>query len=244
MTSRSNSSKILDVILLIVLLGTTGVLAWTYLRLNSVETELAQTRESLLQQVSALRGETPELDLSDASLDERTPLDLNLESGGYNPAGPDCSPGFNLDKANAAEHYQNTQYGYSVDVPFNKAWGNLEYRLNPYDEFENKIFFGNIGSFEGCGWLREWSLEASDPRSVQDAIKQLTSVEPPLDFLKQPSRTDIAGHTAVQYTLTGLCDTTYTEVIGEDYNYTLSPICDDFLKSTNAEEILGSLEIL
>ena len=71
---------------------------------------------------------------------------------------PNCNEKFNLYPANTTVTYSNSNRGISLEIPYNSSWGSDKYRVNPYDENNNRIEFGPIRVFEGCSWVRSYFL--------------------------------------------------------------------------------------
>ena len=165
----------------------------------------------------------------------------------YNPpTDPGCYEKFNQDSPNTTIDYYNKEKGISFRVPYNSNWGNEKYKINPYEEYSDEsgeyILFGSITDFEACSWVRTYALYFHPVKSAENIIKDIKKHIDPELFIIEPTKKSINGLDIVEYQSHGLCDSGELEVIGENYNYILRPLCGadfEFL-----ENIVKSIELI
>ncbi len=136
-----------------------------------------------------------------------------------------------------------------MSIPYNPNWGSPEYKLNPYDEYDNGLSFDTINfSGEGCGtWLGEnQRLDFIPAETKGETLARLQQEEEQeRETLKYASEYDIKtltidGKEVVEYNKLSLCGGGGTIVIGEKYNYELSTKCG----SNTREDIIKSMKFI
>ncbi len=128
---------------------------------------------------------------------------------------------FNVDDANTAETYENSEKGIRVELPYNSDWGSERFRILPYETNpynSDVISFGPISQGEGGGWGRGlWSLTFKEAKTADEVIADLNENDP--DLTGQPEKSTINGINVVEYISAGMVNYYNIEVIGENYNY-------------------------
>jgi hypothetical protein len=165
--------------------------------------------------------------------------------GTYNPGGtPNCDEPFDADASNQLVPYSNAEKGIAFDVPYNAKWGSKRFSINPYDEVGNKVLFGQLGVFEGCGWMRGYALEFIPHRSAEEAVKEAAKELTPGAI--PPTVVKINGLSVVKYADSGLCWFPVMEVVGKKYNYVFAPLCssDPEYDFVDLEKIVKSVKLL
>lgn len=160
-----------------------------------------------------------------------------------------CKELFNVDPANTQVEYKNIDKGIIVSLPYNDNWGNGKYRVNPYDyeinpygENYDIVSFGRIDVFEGCGWIRNYTLKIMKSNETSEVISNLKDG----DLTSAPSIIRINGRDVIKYEGYGLCNYPTLEVVGSKYNYNFSPVCgiDSKEEFEILEDIVETIEIV
>ncbi len=139
--------------------------------------------------------------------------------------------------------YRSEEYGIELQLPYNPLWGGDTYILNPYDQKDKKILYGNIlVTGEGCAsWVdaNEW-MEILPKESKEQILSRLEALDVPspekLHAGLKITESVIGGKEVITYKWQALCGGGQTIVLGEKYNYGFSTICsaggdDDTIKS-------------
>ena len=153
--------------------------------------------------------------------------------------GEGCDEKFVHEDPNELIRYENSEKGFSFDVPFNQSWGNESYQVNPFDEFNDTVIFGNISVFEGCSWVRNYYLSVLPAKSADEVIQTIKAEGDELTTID--GEIEINGLKVVKYSKAGLCDYPILQVVGDNYNYELSTICGGSFE--DLEAILSTMEI-
>ena len=139
--------------------------------------------------------------------------------------------------------YRNEEQGIQMQIPYNAIWGYPIYRLNPYDQIENKLVYGTINvQGEGCGaWIQGTEsitfLPAERKETVLDRLRKESEA---LEFGYSIEEYTIDGKEVVNYIKDGMCGGGGTIVIGEKANYELATFC-----SSNLDvELIESMEFI
>ncbi|MFO0702825.1 MAG: hypothetical protein U0514_03085 [Candidatus Andersenbacteria bacterium] len=137
---------------------------------------------------------------------------------------------FNDADATTTVPFDSVKLGFSLDVPWNPAWGTSACRVNPFEltstgDGYQALLFGPLIEGEG-GLGRLYSLRVLPGRSASkasDAIQTENSKE----FLTEgPTHETIAGFETVTYATSGLCDLLSVELINPlGSNYQLNGGC-------------------
>ncbi|MFH1457433.1 MAG: thrombospondin type 3 repeat-containing protein [Patescibacteria group bacterium] len=139
---------------------------------------------------------------------------------------PNCNEKFNSYSANTNFTYSSGDRGISVELPYNSSWGNDKYRINPYDEHNNKLDFGFIAPFEGCSWVRSYSMNFLPAKTANQVIQDFEQDQNYPDmFSVLPYKSIINNLEIVKYEMVGMCGYPALQVIGKKYNYEFQPMC-------------------
>ncbi len=132
-------------------------------------------------------------------------------------------------------HYQNAQAGFAVDVPFNPAWGSEKYAATPYDEnmsgsVLDSLQFGSVGIGEGCGVMREGAIRLQDTQSIEQILGDINSQNQQMFTGSVPNAykplvKKINGHSVIEYTASGFCDTPSMYVPTQGRTYVIDLTC-------------------
>lgn len=141
-----------------------------------------------------------------------------------------CDDCLNKELANETVTYVSEQYGIQFDVPYNKRWGNADYRILPYQEHEQSILFGPLVEFEN-GWIPLYKLDIVPKRSYDEIQANVFST-----FEKKT----INGFDVAEYSTVGMCDVEIVEVLGSRNNYQFYPVCDS--QREQLEKVIQTLE--
>lgn len=145
---------------------------------------------------------------------------------------------FNYDPPTTTVTYTNAAKGIKFEVPYNPKWGNDTFRINPYDEAPDGVYFGPIGQGEGGGWGRMNETLIFEPaQSADRTIAELNSKEGEF-FTNKPYQATVDGKTVVKYSISTLGDFFGMVVIGPKYNYHFTYWGD----ATNPNKYFGELE--
>lgn len=141
----------------------------------------------------------------------------------------DCRK-FNDHEATQLIRYENQEKGISVAIPYNPAWGDNTYKVNPYDETENGIEFGPIfsGDEGSCGWHRLFRLSFDKAESSKTLIQRINETPGFIvgDLVAgKVEQKNIHNFNVVEYFFEGMCGGGGFVVIGKKYNYNFSRIC-------------------
>jgi hypothetical protein len=136
---------------------------------------------------------------------------------------------FNTDNANNLFSYKSIEKGIEFKMPFNKKWGNLDCKVNPYLDLEayKVISFGKPG---GPG---EYRLEFLDKKSAEDTLKEIIiAIEGEYKeaykdkYLNRGIEEEnsiklkkIGQYETVRYINFGMCTSVEVTVIGKKFNY-------------------------
>lgn len=136
---------------------------------------------------------------------------------------------FNNDPATTEVNFSNSQKGLALKISYNPAWGNDQYRINAYDEVTlsgsgDLLLFGRISSFEGCSWVRRYSIMFKQAQTANQVIDDINKNIGQLTI--NPYLTNINGLNVVKYEANGLCRDTTFIVLGKKFNYIMSGICN------------------
>ncbi|MFO0703079.1 MAG: hypothetical protein U0514_04480 [Candidatus Andersenbacteria bacterium] len=170
------------------------------------------------------------------SSDDRTLLTVDSNGSYYPGKGEAPCTDFSTAAPTTTVNYSSAKRGLSMEVPYNPAWGNDQYRINAFDDIDDSqtpfgagspaaILLGPIVSgLEGCGWVRPASItltKAQTADQVIAALKAEASPDFPFETLK---KTTINGTTVVRWTYTSasICGGPYFEVPGSKFNYQLN----------------------
>lgn len=127
---------------------------------------------------------------------------------------------FNGDKPTKTATYSNPAKGISFEVPYNSNWGSSRFKINPYDEIGDIVYFGPIGVGEGGGWARmQWELIFTPAKSADEVINDAKFQTDLNFFLQEPIKTTVNGLEVVKYAEEGLGTYYVMEVIGTKSNY-------------------------
>ncbi len=152
-----------------------------------------------------------------------------------------CNEKFDFSSANTTVTYASSNKGISVKLPYNSNWGNNKYKINPYDEYSNRLNFGDIGVLE-CGWVRSYTLNFLPVKSVNNVITDLSNSDN--IFVLEPQKVTINGLEVVKYETGGLCTYPTFQVIGRKYNYELIPACGSGDEFEYLENIVKTIKFL
>lgn len=153
-----------------------------------------------------------------------------------------CNLEWNTEKPNTVKHYVNSDGTFEMDVPVNEGWGNDEFRILPYEERIDGIFFGTVRRGEGCGPVREYVLHVAPSRSIYDIVEIFKNDSAyPEGYTETIQATVVSGYTAYEYLEIGLCTTPVIEIVGPTQNYRLSPLCGG--EMSDLEHIAQSIVI-
>jgi hypothetical protein len=155
----------------------------------------------------------------------------------------DGSLEFNFDDPDTTVRYTNKERGLSFDVPFNEKWGNVKFKISPFDEAKNSIVFGALGAFEAGAWGRTDYLIFKPARSAEQIMDELHATfgdESNPDWV--PKKVTINRLDVVEYFDPGLCPGNMVEVVGKKYNYHLeSCFVNDF---KHYEELIKTFKLV
>lgn len=136
-----------------------------------------------------------------------------------------CEVKFNVDKPDTTVKYSNSEFGIEMMIPFNARWGTDKYRVNPFEERGgSEAIFGPVSGFEGCGWVRQFSMSTGPQRTAAQIVKEFNDAKDEYTSSIAEQFT-INGITAVRYEQTGLCDQARLVLIGKKYNYHFYSMC-------------------
>lgn len=195
--------------------------------LNALRNEIAVTptiSETPASSVTATPTPTPTVTPTPTAADNRillTPETVLQYCDIGNPATLNrCgNEQFNYDPPTTTVTYTNAARGLTFQIPYNPAWGNATFRVNPYDETASGINFGPIGQGEGGGWGRINEQMTFEPaQSADQTIANLNSKEGEF-FTNRPYQAKVGDKTVVKYSMSALGDFFGMIVIGPKYNY-------------------------
>lgn len=182
---------------------------------------------------------TKPLNSNIANSDTRTLLTPNNLESYYNKNSPEdnCQEEFNHDQPSTVVRYTSPEKGIEFGVPYNPNWGSAKFRLGHYWEYDNQVAFGAMTTFEGCSWIRTYTLHLRPAHDADTVIRNILASDPPELIPLAPTTLEINGLTVVKYATTGLCSYPAFQVIGKKYNYEFAPVC-----STDIETDFAYLE--
>lgn len=163
--------------------------------------------------------------------DDRTLLTSENISQYNPPSKPNCSEKFNTDMPDTIAKYENMDRGITLELPYNKNWGNETYKIMPYEMWndetgEEYVLFGPITDFEACSWVRNYALYFYPAKSADMRIEEMKKAPNYSEtFIIEPTKKVIAGLDIIEFQSHGLCDNVELEVVGKKYNYVLKPLC-------------------
>jgi hypothetical protein len=155
-----------------------------------------------------------------------------------------CNENFNYDPPNTFIKYKNIAKGLELSIPYNNQWGSSRYKINPYDENEKGIKFGRFGIYEGCSWLREYSLSFVNLQDKESTRKTIASGSNTVAAsIKEYS---LKGMTAFMWSEDGPGCFTGAEFIGIKSNYRIifSGFCDDSKDQAVLESLASSIKLI
>lgn len=160
-----------------------------------------------------------------------------------------CDNEFNTDAATMVIPYVNREKGISFTVPYNPAWGNEKFRINPYEEVQGDLSYhveyGPLVVFEGCGWDRTNSVSFSEPKSASAYIAELKAENDyPESYSLPPTIVHINGLEVVKYMTDGFCSYPTMVVIGKKHNYSFGPICGGKEDFPTLEKTIKTIKLL
>lgn len=151
-----------------------------------------------------------------------------------------CELNFNQDPPNTTVTYTDKKAGFSVEIPYNKLWGDQNYSVPPYSIEKNgrSITFGDMTTHgEGCGFIQYHSIFISEHQlapAVEAAARNLIAIEYPGNTYLlnspelQPTILHINNLEVVRYSdPPGMCANIHYEIIGKKYNYDIINQCGD-----------------
>lgn len=154
---------------------------------------------------------------------------------------------FNTEAATLTANYVNKAKGISVALPYNPDWGSANYKIEPYEEVGDYVYFGPMSQFEGGGWARPyWVLGFVPAQSADDLINQIMTSPETLSG-GQPEKVTINGLQVVKYEEMGLGTHYMMEVIGEksNYRFVASSFGDDPAAAwRNLENIVKTVKLI
>lgn len=134
---------------------------------------------------------------------------------------------FNTDPATATFLYVNSPRGMSIHLPYNTDWGNTQYVIPPYYQYDevSEIQFGPLLYAPDAGLSPAFVLWYGEPRTaeVAEADYEAGFEVSPNDVIV---KTIGSGSAVVMQNVQGVCPVPVVEVIGKTYNYVLSSSCE------------------
>lgn len=239
------------------ILGGTGVFFWVRSQDNSSTVE--KRVDSLQTQIDILKKEKSanqptQTSFPDSNNNQETDnrkLLLPNKDGTYLSIGDVGSPACSGEGAGVvSDAFPNSQVvfkseskGLEMKIPFNSNWFSSKYKVNPYDEQDRSIGFGNLTISEGCGFHRSYGLELLPYRDEQAVISDLNNQKKnDVTWMYGPVVESINGLKVVKFTTGGLCGTAQEEIIGKKNNYSLAIFCRDDFKPL--DEVVKSISLL
>ncbi|MCU0680080.1 MAG: hypothetical protein MUF50_02120 [Planctomycetes bacterium] len=159
-----------------------------------------------------------------------------------------CQPEFNYEPSSDWVTYENKDNGFKIDIPYNENWGNKSYKLNPYDQYDNKIEFGVISILDGCSWKRNYSIYTNNLKNENDLMFETQNNIAKGLILNQPAPQikTINGIKTLYYQATSTCkegDATFV-IFGKKKNYTFNTYCANPENVKFMEEIVSSIKFI
>lgn len=149
----------------------------------------------------------------------------------------------NLDAPTETALYQDEAALYSIEIPYNPAWGTGGSAFTAYEEkADGSIEFGPIGLPSiGCKRIyRFWNEAPRSAEEVLDSIEQESGIE---SFFIEPTIIELeSGNKAVTYSEASLCGEGAIIVIGEKTNVVFDRPCSRFMGYPEIEDIAGWLQ--
>lgn len=146
-------------------------------------------------------------------------------SNGYTPIGSQVLSAPNLDAPTQYIPYYEKQLGVQFEVPYNPLWGNLEYRVTPYETLIQGgeiagVVFGPMRPYNGV-WERKYTMTrmayASAGNRSSAILKSLSEAE------KDTLKTEIVnGYSVIIYEELDRLHVLHMEVVGSNANYDFS----------------------
>lgn len=143
--------------------------------------------------------------------------------------------------------YRSQEYGIELQLPYNPLWGVDTYILNPYDQKDKKILYGDIlVTGEGCAsWVdaTRW-MEVLPKESKEDILSRLEALDVPspekFHAGLEITESIIGGREVISYSWQALCGGGQTIVLGQKYNYGFSSVCS----GDEDKEIIRSIQFI
>jgi hypothetical protein len=149
-----------------------------------------------------------------------------------------CSIEFNNDPPTEEILFSNTEKGISFKIPYNPNWGNNNYKITPYFNFNDSLTFGRLYvSPEACGWVRTCKLSFNPQRSAEEILKTIKDFNnsqiaqgSTFNSYYELEKNIINGNTIVKYSIPidpaiAAPDTHIIEIVGKKYNYAFDCNC-------------------
>ena len=153
----------------------------------------------------------------------------------------------NLDISTEAVEYRRDDFGISVQLPSNPAWGSEKYRIKPYTEYgmgSSHLSFGRAHPFEGGGWIRQYYMNVLPASSTQEVLAKIEN-EQSQDLAFGPREvTQINGVDVVMYHELGLCDSLMFEVVGRKANYHFESLCGGDEARSELLDVIKTIEFI
>lgn len=199
-------------------------------RVGDLESWREMQKPGAVVPLSALKKEVPPKEFSDLEVVSDAALIPPEEEAGEQeiertlmPTGyHDCEAVGRGDDASALVHYENTNIGIALNVPFNPEWGTNLYYVEPVVEGDGFIQFGRAHLFEGCAFVREYTMAIRPPVAMADRVQSLQ------ESGFEPVVIDLGGNEGIGYVEeSGLCPNYIVEVFGSNHHVRLLPSCGD-----------------
>lgn len=156
-----------------------------------------------------------------------------------------CNLVFNTEASNEQIDYQDLNNKISFKIPFNKNWGNAQYKLASFEKYkENGIEFGQIISgVEGCGVTRKYDYSPQAKRSIENIQNeekqkggQYTQV------ITKNVLINGQNSPVVFYLYDGMAESVHAEVVGSNNNYVFSSFGSNLDDTSDLESIIQTVQ--
>ncbi len=239
---ESNKGNILIVflaVLLLVSISATGYLYWQNQQLKGTLITPPEIRVEPDKQEET-QNDSRTLLLPDKKYER---IYLSFDKVG-SPACSGSEAGvINEETADTRVIFRSQAKGITFKVPYNRKWFSSKYRINPFDEADTIVGFGNLMKAEGSGYIRQYHLGVLPYREVAAIVKS---------FNKDKANDITWGYGPVVETINaikviktergGLCGTAYEEIVGKNHNYQLSNFCQVDFQALDS--IVSTMELL
>ncbi len=225
--SSKNKQGALSAKLIFVVLAGVGVMILLFSLMTSdkfetVELNLSQSQSSRQEQLKEL-GQITE----DTHINGRILLNQhNIEKYAKEKNG-NCDYELNKDMPTETETYESKTKSIEFSLPYNEDWGSEEFIVMPYDELEDKVYFGPLAEMPNCDWQRAYfmKLHKTQPKAEILADLSMRKLQGDWEFI-HIGKIEVVKFTQKNSKYDNCLSPRYY-VLGVDYDYEFVVNCSD-----------------